>query len=133
MDAIREGIEQWGDRLIEVIHDAVEDATLHGEDRMIEILETAVTKTGLERAERGGQPGRIDSGDMRDAISSGIWGPRDTHIEGEWGWLKEVLDYFLYQENGTSDFTAMGALQGSYVEAREIFIERLQAAGLRVS
>lgn len=132
IDALKKGIEQWQDQLLQVIYDAVEDATLHGEDRMIEILESAVTRTGEERASRGGHPGRIDSGTMRDAISSGIY-ETGGRVEGEWGWLDEVLDYFGYQEEGTGRIGAMNALNGSYISAREMFIERLQAAGLRVN
>ena len=131
-DNLKAGVERWGEQLEALVHDALEDATLLGEDRMIEILESAITKTGLERAERGGHPGRVETGTMRDAISSGIWPGRNGSREGEWGWLNEVLAYYLFQENGTIDFTAMSALHGSYIEARELFIDRLVSAGLKV-
>lgn len=118
-------------------HDALEDAVLHGEDRMREVIETAVTATGIDRAASGGHPGRIDTGNMLDAVGSNITGSdRDTVI-GEWGWVNGVEDYFLYQDLGDEafgvKFEGMQALRQSYVEAREMYLDKLYQAGFTVT
>lgn len=118
-------------------HDALEDSVLHGEDRMREIIETSVTKTGEERAERGGHPGRVDTGDMLDAVGSNITGTDRDTIIGEWGWVNGLEDYFLFQDQGDEEFNVkfkgMQAIRQSYIEAREMYLERLAQAGFTVN
>ena len=115
---------------------AVEVAAEAAED-MIRILEAAVTDTGLARVEAGGNgPGRVDSGTMRDAISSKILESERDRVVVGWGWLDEVLDYFLYQEYGPEkydvNFEAMSALQVSFTKAREEFRRRLSRLGQEI-
>lgn len=129
---IQRAVDRYRDDLWNIVHEALEEATLYGEDRMIEILESAFTKTGMERAARGGHPGRIETGTMRDAISSDVYLLGQTKLSGEWGWLNEVEDYFLAQENGAGLIPAMSALQGSFVSAKALFLKRLKDAGLRL-
>ncbi|MBT2484862.1 MULTISPECIES: hypothetical protein [unclassified Microbacterium] len=132
-------IEDWmrgqlEEQLLDFAHGIIEDATLFGEDRMKEIIETAITRTGAERAATsGGHPGRIDSGNMIDDIQSNIDLFGGSRVEGSWGWELGLEIYYLYQEYGTADIEGMMALQQSYVEAREMMLERLSNAGLKVS
>lgn len=126
-----EGIELDVQAILEdIINEAVED--------MIAILEAAATATGEARVARGGNgPGRVDSGRMRDAIRGRVLpGELKGNADGEWGWIDEVADYFIYQEYGAQEFNVlfkgMGALQGSFIKAREKFHARLSEIGLEV-
>lgn len=132
-------IEDWlrsdfAETLLDLATDIIADVTLFGEDRMREVIETAITKTGLKRAETsGGHPGRVDSGDMIDDISTDIDLIDKLRIEGTFGWINNLDPSYLYQEYGTQDIEAMRALQQAYVEAREKMLERLAAEGIKVS
>lgn len=119
--------------LLELAGDIIEDVTLFGEDRMREIIETAITATGVRRAESGGHPGRVESGDMIDSISTDIDLIGKNRIEGTFGWIDKLDPYFLYQEYGTNDIDAMRALQQAYIEAREMMLDKLAAEGLAVN
>lgn len=134
---IRTHFEGQIDKARQIGHDAVEDAVLHGEDRMREVIETAITKTGLDRANSGGHPGRIDSGDMIDAVGSNITGTDPDTIIGEWGWVNGFEDYFIYQDRGDElfgvKFEGMQAIRQSYIEARELYLQRLSQAGFTVN
>lgn len=130
LDSAINGLERWGERIEQLLIDAIEEATLYGEERMIEILESSVTRTGLERAARGGHPGRIDTGQMLDDIGTGIYEVGGRR-EGEWGWIHGLEDYYLYQEYGAGNLPAMSALQQSYIGARELLLKRLHDAGFR--
>ncbi|WP_217182700.1 hypothetical protein [Streptomyces sp. AC495_CC817] len=125
------------DRAARLGHDAVEDAVLHGEDRMREVIESSVTQTGLDRANAGGHPGRVDSGAMLDAVGSNITGTDPDTVIGEWGWVNGLENYFLFQDQGDEEFNVrfkgMQALRQSYVEARERFLANLSDAGFEVS
>src|SRR5690606_16154366 len=85
---------QHVDRLRDDLFDMMTELSDKGKARMIEILEAAVTQTGFERAMRGGHPGRVEFGDMRDAIGSDA-GIDGDEIIAEWGWLEAVQAYFL--------------------------------------
>lgn len=130
MDALVKGVERWGEQIEQLLIDVIEEATLYGEERMVEILESSVTRTGMERAARGGHPGRIETGDMLDDIGIGIY-ETEGRREGEWGWIHGVEDYYLYQEHGAGNIPAMTALQQSFVGARELMLKRLRDAGFR--
>lgn len=112
----------------------LEEVIAEAADDMIRILEAATTATGEARAAAGGNgPGRVDSGTMRDAIRSRVLEKSKDRTVGAWGWLDEVLDYFVYQEQGSGKFNVqfegMSALQGSFVKARENFRRKLAQIG----
>lgn len=115
----------------------LEEVIAEAADDMIAILEAAATATGEARAAAGGNgPGRVDSGTMRDAIRSRVLEKSKDRTVGAWGWLDEVLDYFVYQEYGNDgekkfnvQFEGMSALQGSFVKARENFRRKLAQIG----
>lgn len=129
VNQIADFFEDHIERLVDTLNSLMAELAAEGEGRMIEILESAVTQTGWERAQRGGHPGRVETSTMRDAISSDFT-PGEDEIIAEWGWLQEVLDYFLLQEHGDEvfgvQFEGMNALRGSYIEMREKLIERLE-------
>jgi hypothetical protein len=126
---ISDFFENHVEDLLNTLNDLMEELATEGEGRMIEILESAVTPTGYARAMAGGAPGRIETGTMRDAIGKDVQHGHDE-IVAEWGWLQEVLDYFLLQEGGSEvfgvQFEGMNALRGSYIEMREKMRERLE-------
>jgi len=129
MEDLRDQYLAHVDRMRDDLFDMMAELSDKGKARMIEILEAAVTQTGFERATRGGHPGRVETGQMRDAIES------DADIDGdeivaEWGWLEAVKAYFLVQEHGAEvfgvQFEGMHALRGSYLEMREELLARLK-------
>lgn len=75
---------------------------------------------------RGGSAGRNDTGTMIDAIGYEVDKVSKSRIDGRWGWLKGILDYFLYQEKGIGVPEARSLLD-SYVVVRERFIARMRA------
>lgn len=141
LNALEAEFRAWQKEILIEVHGVIEEVTLWAETRMIEILEKAFTETGLERAAKGqGEAGRVESSTMRDAIRSHITAIADAGgegIQGEWGWLEELMDYFLDQEYGADlnnggHIGAMGALQQSFTEAEQMLIERLRDLGLEM-
>lgn len=127
-------IEKFMSRKLEEIDNhvgyAVNKATQHGEESMKRVIETTTSPTGQERAGNGGHPGRIDTGNMFDAVESDVnaYGTLENrrHV-GDWGWLTDLEEYFLRQEHddSVSAYGAMNSLRQSYIEAREMLYEEL--------
>jgi len=132
--------EAQGKKIKKQLDEILEEIIAEAADDMIRILEAAYTETGHRRVEKGGNgPGRVDTGTMRDAIRSRILQKSKDRTVGAWGWLDEVLDYFVYQEYGDDPengfavhFDGMKALQGSFIQAREKFRKRLKQIGREV-
>lgn len=129
--------EVQGRKIKQRLDAILEEVITEAADDMVAILEAAVTATGEARVARGGNgPGRVDTEKMRKAIKSRILSKTKERSVGAWGWLDEVLDYFVYQEYGAEEFgvhfEGMAALQGSFIMAREKFHKRLQQIGREV-
>lgn len=107
--------------LTEVITDIVEEASA----MMVKTIET--TPSGLVP----GKIGRVYSGDMRDAVGNDPVVRAGDKVSGTFGWTKEQLDYFLYQENGAAPgrntIPPMHALLGAFIWAREELKNRIDA------
>lgn len=110
----------------------MEAGMLEGETVMRRVIVNAVTKTGQERAAgnnrnparqgvgaNGGQPGRVETGAMLDAVDSEVIAIDPSLVVGRIGWTAGALDYFAYQENGTGTVPAMHALLEAFITARE--------------
>ena len=86
----------WYDALIDEINDkarkAVRDAVEKGE---------AITKYNIENSGtlKSGKRGRVETGEMRDAVSGEITKDTADEIEGRFGW-KNGPAYARYQERG---------------------------------
>lgn len=69
--------------------------------RMERVLQEAVEDYQQFTATRGtsksGKAGRIESGDMYDAVSYRVWQDPDGNINGEIGFLKEQFFYYFLQ------------------------------------
>jgi len=110
-------VDSTRDELERLVEGVVKD----GADDMRRFILEAVTGTGEARAAAGeGVAGRYLTGTMYDAVGSDVQRSGDR-ITGEFGWLEEVLKYYLYQEQGTSRLEAMHALQKAWVNASEEF------------
>lgn len=89
----------------------------------------AETTTGRARVARGGNgPGRVDTGDLLDSISTAIKHEARTFI-GEAGWVEESLQeqYFLLQDQGFLNVVGAHGLEQGFQAGREaarIVIER---------
>jgi hypothetical protein len=93
---------------------------------MQEIITASTTKTGEERAARGGgAPGRIDTGDMFNDVKSTTV-KEGGIITGKFGWIFRPQDYYATQDNTPySGKPPMHALLQGYVVAVEAATRRL--------
>lgn len=106
---------------------AMEQAIHLGEEAMKSNIKSAVTPTGEARTggvssgprDAGlGEPGRIESKDMYDAVTSDVSVTLDR-IVGRFGWLDGFDEYFLVQEHGSDHTPAMHALLSAFLTASE--------------
>jgi len=100
------------DRSKTEISQEVEDLTIEaakfGAEKMREYIQTKGAKPQWANAWRGrktgvyktgSSPGRVDSGDMLNAVSTKIKaGPKESRAA--FGWVKEFEEYFRHQEYG---------------------------------
>lgn len=125
-DFINSKLEDF-DRLA---HDAIQEAGEVGHQTMLDIIESTSSDTGRKRAGNGGHSGRVDSGNMLDAVSSDNLtkgsGDDKSYIT-TWGWLHDLEQYFLLQDDwdGVSKDGAMKAIHQSYIAGREKLFEEL--------
>lgn len=126
-DLIR-GFEKRKREIPEKAFAIVSESVKEAEDIQRDFLNKATTRYGEERfgRGRGGSAGRNDTGTMIDGISSDTSRVSKTKIEGRWGWLTGILDYFVYQEKGIGVPEARSLLD-SYVVVREKFLARMKA------
>jgi hypothetical protein len=110
--------------------DALEMSIEEGAILTQDFLEDAVTPTGREREERGGFPGRHDTGNMVGSISYEV---RDRKAKRTWGvfgwWGANFERYFREQDEpgfGPGNIPPAKALPRAYVIARERLRERLE-------
>ena len=106
--------------------DAVDDGIVAGANAMKNNIATRPTTW---MAENRGKTGRIDSGNMLDAVSYELREEGDV-IVGEWGWITQEAKYFLTQENGgPNTFTGgeiepMNAMRDSVLPAHEAMLRK---------
>lgn len=137
LNAMKSHFVAHDQRLRAAAEEALTMTVIEAADEMRGIIEDAITRTGLERQMAGkGDPGRIDSGHMRDLVRQALEKPSNDVMVGKWGWLEEFEDYFLYQENGTGPrdghpgIEPMHALLESFISARERLQRRLNNLSL---
>jgi hypothetical protein len=112
----------------------LEDLATEAVDEMYAILLAARTATGDYREASGkGVAGRVNTGQMARDIKAALETGMDGSAVLTWGWIDNLEDYYIYQEQGTGRIGAMSALQGSFTKTREKFFERLRDIGLEVS
>jgi hypothetical protein len=105
----------------------VTETVMEAQEIQREFLDKATTPYGEFRFGngRGGSAGRNDTGTMMDGIGWEVEKVSRTRIDGRWGWLKGILDYFVYQETGVGVPEARSLLD-SYVVVREKFVARMK-------
>lgn len=114
------------------VEHSLDAAVAVGESTMKKIIETTTSKTGRARAERGGHPGRVETGKMLGDVSRSEIRSTDSAsgdgktYSGEWGWLDNFEEYYGLQDQWPdAPYAAMQAVRQSYVAAREKLIEEL--------
>lgn len=118
-------------RKVEVVVEAaqiVSETVREAQKVQREFLDKATTPYGVFRfgQGRGRSAGRNDSGTMRDAIGWDVEKSAKYKITGRWGWLNGILDYFIYQEKGTTTIDEAHSLVDSYIVIRERFRARVK-------
>lgn len=105
----------------------VTETVIEAQEIQREFLNKATTQYGAERFARTGRgsAGRNDTGTMIDGIGWEVERVSRNRIDGRWGWVKGILDYFVYQEKGIGVPEARSLLD-SYVVVREKFIARMK-------
>lgn len=88
-----EWVEDKVNRLTDSAKEAIREGAKEGED---------LTKLHIENrgTAKSGKQGRIETGRMRDAVSSRVDKDTDTEIEASFGWLDDRATYFGLQERG---------------------------------
>lgn len=77
----------------EGVSDVIEDAVKRGEQVTKHFIETRGTM-------KSGKRGRIETGAMRDAVSSEMTEKSKDSARGSFGWIKDFESYFGFQEEG---------------------------------
>lgn len=109
---------------------AIDTAADEGSQFVQEGLRTAVTRTGLARqATRGGEPGRIETGEMIESVMGEPVIAGDGDYEARFGW-SHPQDYFSQQEWGDPDerIPPAHALFQAFTQVRLDTEERLKEA-----
>lgn len=127
MGALRMKIHERGEdfkaRSLEALEASIAEGGMYVQDN----LEAAVTKTGERRAERGGLPGRHDSGNMVGSTSYEVRNPRARIVTGVFGWWGSNFEaYFRDQDLGEGNIPAARALPNAFFRARENFRRRMR-------
>lgn len=102
--ALYEWVEDKINRVTDEAKDVIREGAKEGEDLTKLHIETRGTP-------RSGKRGRVDTGRMRDAVSSRVEKDTETEIEAAFGWLDDRALYFGLQERGfthTSGVTVEG-------------------------
>jgi hypothetical protein len=141
VDKLVRSITVYGDNVIDAAVDAAELAGEAGARVIAEVIKIETTDTGLARAssKKGGEPGRIKSGDLYNSIyddqfnestgSAHVLTTRGGNISLKFGFIASP-EYAKYQEEGSVTIRGMHALQQAFTVAREVFFDEL-AIGLR--
>jgi len=121
-------VKQRGENLKAEAARALELSVEEGAIETQDLLEKATTPTGDRRAERGGFPGRHDTGNMVGSISYGLQNARAKIMWGFFGWAKGDFErYMRDQDLGEGNIPAARALPQAYIRARENLRKRMVA------
>lgn len=86
-------------------------------------------KSGNPRT--GSYPGRVDSGDMLNAVDSWVGTGQSGRTQGRFGWINNREDYFRFQEGGfkhnitSENVEGMYAVLDAYEAAMVVYKEEL--------
>lgn len=123
--------ENWSNRTLtqrsEVAKSIVENAISEGEFLMKETIMTKGTNKiwasswpsrAFGRKDRSTEA-RFDTGEMRDSVESRLVTVTKARVVGEFGWLNNQQDYFIYQDQGFTHrngqvIPAMNALRDAF-------------------
>lgn len=111
------------DTLIDAAADILAEEVETAAENTQDYLEAATTKTGRARAQRGGFPGRHDTGNMVGSLSYDERGEVNTKAKTvwfRWGWWgRNFEEYFRAQDTGEGDMRgpAAQALPNAFLRA----------------
>ena len=137
MHTLQIAMKQRGENLKSDAAMILEEVVEQGAGWTQDNLEAATTRTGLARAsERGGFPGRHETGNMVGSVSHEVRSRRAKVVWGVFGWWGANFErYFRDQDLGEGNIPAARALPQAYMRARDIFSRRMRelVRGKRVS
>lgn len=121
-------VRQAGENLKAGAAEALELSIEEGAVLTQDFLEAAVTRTGEERAaERGGFPGRHDTGNMVGSVSYEIRDARSRRVWGVFGWWGGNFEQYMRdQDLGEGNIPAARALPQAFYRVRENFSRRMR-------
>lgn len=112
-------IVRWYRGKIEAIEKGNADLIAEAARRGEEITKHHIESRGISKR------GRVDTGRMRDAITSKVSTDTANRVQAHFGWLSEKQDYFGYQEGGFTH-TSGKTIEGMYAltdAAEEVFAD----------
>lgn len=114
-------------RIRDGAHDVVREVVQDAERNQSTLLEHAETATGRRRAAAGrGVAGRVESGQMINAINSSAVQDDSGDVVGRWGW-QDPEDYYGYQDEGTQHIAPALSLLTSFLVAKTDLSRKLRA------
>lgn len=122
-------------RLMDQIQDIAEESLADGKRDMEASIKSRGTGKTWQKpwgGRAGSFPGRVDSGDMLDAVEGRVTRRTTTRVEGILGWPDGSPDYFRFQEAGFrhimagADVAGMMALRDASDSMRADLLERLE-------
>jgi hypothetical protein len=103
------------------IEQAFQDVTKEAADKMRQIIQAG----GINKTQKGGP--RVDTGLMLESVNFTFESGGEV-VTGKFGWTETQEIYFLYQEGGTLNVSAMLALTDTSQWAANEIIARMKAA-----
>lgn len=129
LDVLEVKVKAHRDEIVANATEALRITLEEGAVMTQDLLEDAHTRTGLAREERGGFPGRHDSGNMVGSISyTEKFSKLAKIISGAFGWFPgEFEQYMRDQDLGEGDIPAARALPQASAQAETNFKRRMRA------
>ncbi len=130
LNAVRTRIAAYPKTVTESYRRRIENIAQDARQFMVEIVLTSTTATGEERARRGGEAGRVDTGKMLKALESNSAvrvRDRSKGFSVFVGWTGGKPGYTIFQEQGFRHGTGYVAGMGALLQAQEYILMRLRA------
>lgn len=105
--------------------EVVTDAAEFGADRMRQYIATRGTGY-VGPGQRATPEGRIDTGQMYDAVGIGPVRRNPSGVAINFGWTGDVEDYYSWQERGFKTVPPMHALLDAAIETRVYFYTKIK-------
>ena len=135
-DRFRAVVESFGKDATAATVEAIVEVTEDAAEDIRHVIRDSVTPTGERRAAAGrGEPGRIESKAMIDAVETDLHVEGDSLVVGSVGWLNDTTkgyEHAKFQDPGTARIEGMNSLFFAYVRAISNLRDKLVEKGFKL-